>query len=427
MEETNGAAKTPDEPHKDFIAVGIGASAGGIGALKEFFAAMDPNSGMAFVVILHLSPKHDSSLAAILQKETSMPVHQVTGTAKVRPNEVYVIPPNKQLAMLDGSIGVTEASTTRGVRVSIDLFFRTLASAYGRNGVCVVLSGTGTDGTVGLKHVKESNGFAIVQDPGDAEYVTRRLEEELRRTKDRLRTTIEQHETSIEELKASNEELQAINEELRSASEELKTSKEELQSVNDELTTVNHELKDKIEEVSRTNSDLQNLMSSTDIGTIFLDKRLRIKRFTPSVQELFNLITTDIGRPLEHLTHKLEYTKLSDDAETVLRTLTPIQREVRDTVDRTYLLRMLPYRTIDDKIEGVVVTFIDITDRKAAEEILQERSDEISRFNSAMVGRETRMIELKSEINDLLEKSGLEHRYLVEFDADEEGSDDAPE
>lgn len=893
-----------EKTDSEFITVGIGASAGGITALKEFFSRMPSDSGMAFVVILHLSPKHESNLAAILQKETTMSVIQVGETTKIKPNEVYVIPPNRNLAMMDGSIAATDFGEQKGSRVAIDLFFRTLANAYGKNSVCIVLSGTGSDGTIGLKRVKEGNGFAIVQDPGDAEYdgmprsaiatnlvdwvlpvsempdrllrfkdladrlkltdgdegrshpdlkgiealpeiltllrirtghdftnykqatllrriarhlqiyeldnindyitllrekpedlqsllknllinvtnffrdkdafeslektvvpklfegktgsdtvrvwsagcasgeeayslaillsehastltdppkisifgtdvdedaiaeardnrypraieadvsperlrryfiqekdhyvlrkelremilfaphnvlrdppfsrldlvacrnlliylnreaqdnllrifhfalrpegylflgnsesaegassifdpidkknrlyvrrsaapphriapvlpvkgdwnlklpeltrppdrerissygdihyrlveqyappsvlvnedfeivhlsesagrylrfsggepsnnilkaahpdlladlraalyasqrerkttefkdirmetggksvsvnlvvrtvevaetgrdfllvifdessaipkkepeeptinlgkdealqtMTRQIEEELRRTKDRLRTTIEQHETSIEELKASNEELQAINEELRSASEELETSKEELQSVNEELTTVNHELKDKIDELSRTNSDLQNLMSSTDIATIFLDRSLKIKRYTPSVERLFNLIPTDIGRPLEHLTHRLETQNLTVDAEVVLKKLAPVESEVNDKEGRTYIQRLLPYRTVEDKIEGVVVTFIDISDRKAVERDVEQKAEELARFNKAMIGREQRMIELKKEINDLCAQMGQEPKYKTEFD-----------
>jgi two-component system, chemotaxis family, CheB/CheR fusion protein len=122
-----------------------------------------------------------------------------------------------------------------------------------------------------------------------------------------------QNETSTEE-KASNEELQAINEELRSATEELETSKEELQSLNEELTTVNQELKEKVDEVSHVNSDLQNLMRSTDIGTIFLDSKLRIMRYTTRVEELFNIISSDIGRPFEHVTHSIAYADLPKDA-----------------------------------------------------------------------------------------------------------------
>ncbi len=211
------------------------------------------------------------------------------------------------------------------------------------------------------------------EDPRDHDAVAR-LEQELQHTKEQLRLTIEQYETSTEELRASNEELQAINEELRSATEELETSKEELQSVNEELTTVNQEYREKIEEVGRANSDLQNLMASTDIGTIFLDRGLQIKRYTPRAQQLFNIVEADIGRPLQHFTHKLEYESLPADAQEVLRTLRTIEREVHSSNDSWYLARLLPYRTMDDKIDGVVLTFIDITSRRRVEQQLREQA-----------------------------------------------------
>ncbi|HEX8249763.1 MAG TPA: PAS domain S-box protein, partial [Pyrinomonadaceae bacterium] len=873
--ETKSASESKSTPEKDampkpttkksFLVVGLGASAGGVKALQEFFSTMPPNSGMAFAVVLHLSPGHESNLAPILQNHTAMPVIQVNETHRVEPNHIYVIPPNRQLELTDGVVRCTESVEQRGARIAIDVFFRTLAEAYERNAVCVVLSGTGTDGTLGLKRVKESNGFAVVQDPDDAEYadmplsaigtnlvdwilpvrripeslinfrdsserfhmtseddgkvareinageslreiltllrvrtghdfshyktptlirriarqlqihnledipsyltylrentgeiqsllknllinvtnffrdkdafgeleheivptlfagkkskdtvrvwsagcasgeeafstamllteyadrlndppkiqvfgtdvdeeaitearehrypesieadvsperlkrfftkegsfyrikkelremilfaphnvlrdppfsrldliacrnlliylnretqerlmeifhfalvptgflflgssetadgipnlytpvnkkhriyrrrntalgqllppqmplagkweaspplrktavagrrrfsfgemhyklletlappsvlvnrdfeiqymsesagrflqfkggeptknllklvnpellpdlraalfsvqrdekISRfdnihivldgeqalvnvsartvdigdeasdyilvtfeqtkslsvapvdgdgdgnhgrvfeqgdrmesfvgRLEEDLRRTKTQLRATIEQHEVSIEELKASNEELQAINEELRSATEELETSKEELQSVNEELTTVNTELKDKIDESTRTYSDLQNLMASTDIATIFLDRQLKIKRYTPPILDIFNVTPLDIGRPLEHFTNILEYDNLTADAEQVLGKLKTIEREIRDKQNRTFLARLLPYRTTDDRIEGVVLNFLDITERKHIERALNQ-------------------------------------------------------
>ncbi|HLM01272.1 MAG TPA: chemotaxis protein CheB, partial [Pyrinomonadaceae bacterium] len=854
---------------KDFLLVGLGASAGGVKALQEFFATMPPNSGMAFVVILHLSPAHESKLAEIIRTHTQMPVTLVTETHRVEPDNVYVIPPNAQLELVDGVVRCEQLTGERGERVAIDIFFRTLASAYEKNAVCVVLSGTGTDGTLGLKAVKEADGFAIVQTPEDAEYdsmprsaiathlvdwvlpvrqmperliqlrdsserlyltsddgdgkiagkiqadeslreiltalrvrtghdfsnyktptlvrriarhlqihdlpdipayldflrenpdeihslvknllinvtnffrdkdawavlerevvpnlfggktaqetvrvwscgcasgeeayslamllseyahtlndppkiqvfatdvdedaiaearehrypqsieadvtperlsrffikegkyyrvrkelretvlfaphnvlrdppfsrldlivcrnlliylnretqervmeifhyalgirgylflgssesadsaakifapvdkkqriytrrpgnlphnfappqmplagrwevrlpsvsgrrrersslldelnykllesiappsvlvdqdfdiqylsegagrflrfkggepsnnllklvnadllpdlraalfsarherkaahfrnirvrlgdeetrvtlivrpvetdgatsdfllvifdennklllpekaeeekparqfskdeaseaVVERLEDELKRMKETLRATIEQHEVAIEELKASNEELQAINEELRSTSEELETSKEELQSVNEELTTVNHEHKEKIDETIRAYSDLQNLMASTNIATIFLDRRFRIQRLTPPVEKIFNISPADIGRPLEHFTHKLRYEDLAQDAAEVLRSLAPVEREIRDASGSTYLTRILPYRTLDDRIEGVVLNFLDITARKRAESALNQSEERL--------------------------------------------------
>lgn len=203
------------------------------------------------------------------------------------------------------------------------------------------------------------------------EPVARQLEEELMRLKAQLRASIEQHEFHAEELKASNEELQAMNEELRSAAEELETSKEELQSINEELRTVNQELKVKIEETSLTSNNLQNLINSASIGTIFLDRSFRIALFTPAIREIFNLIPGDHGRPLSDITHRLDYDHLLRDAEIVLDRLLTIEREVHTTDGRVFMMRVLPYRTAEDHINGVVVTFIDMTTRKQAEQDLR--------------------------------------------------------
>jgi two-component system CheB/CheR fusion protein len=208
-------------------------------------------------------------------------------------------------------------------------------------------------------------GAAVAEDP-TLEPIVSEIEDELHRTREQLRATIEQYEVSVEELKASNEELQAINEELRSAGEELETSQEELQSVNEELTTLNHELKVKIDEVSHVNGDLQNLMSSTDIGVVFLDRALNITRFTPRAVSVFNLIPSDIGRPLAHLTHKLETDELPDLARRVLQSLRVIDRDVSSRDGRRYLMRVLPYRSVEDRIDGVVITFVDVTDLRDA-------------------------------------------------------------
>src|SRR5699024_6136559 len=177
--------------------------------------------------------------------------------------------------------------------------------------------------------------------------------------------------TSSEELKASKEELKAINEELRSTAEELENSKEELQSVNEELTTVNNELKVKVDEVSHANSDLENLIRSTNIATIFLDKGMNIKRYTPSVTSIFNLIPEDIGRPLSHIAHRLSPNDFHYDAARVLESLQPIEREVYSNDKRIFIARFSPYRTVDDKIDGNVISFIDITDRKRIEKKIE--------------------------------------------------------
>ncbi len=197
------------------------------------------------------------------------------------------------------------------------------------------------------------------------------LERELERLKNHLRDNMEQHEASTEELKASNEELQAMNEELRSATEELETGREELQSINEELTTVNHELKSKVDELGHANSDMHNLMDATAIATIFLDRQLCITRYTPSAVALFNLIPSDLGRPLTDLNNQLQYPELDDDARRVLERLVPIEREVSQGDSSWYLSRLLPYRTLDDRIAGVVLSFVNISARKLAEQALQ--------------------------------------------------------
>ena len=208
-----------------------------------------------------------------------------------------------------------------------------------------------------------------VRPNGSHDVVLAQLEAELQRKREQLQETIENAEVSTEELRASNEELQAINEELRSATEELETSKEELQSVNEELVTVNYELKVKVEETGKANDDLNNLIASTDIATIFVDSSLRIKRFTPRAADLFSIIASDIGRSLLDLTHRLDYDQLAGDVSATFDTLRLVEREVRSNDGRSYIVRLLPYRTNEDRIEGAVMTFFDITARREAEEL----------------------------------------------------------
>ncbi|MEW6301595.1 MAG: PAS domain-containing protein [Thermodesulfobacteriota bacterium] len=195
---------------------------------------------------------------------------------------------------------------------------------------------------------------------GDAH--VRFLEHELRVTKERLQAT-------IEELEAANEELSSANEEFQSANEELETSKEELQSLNEELETVNAELRRKVEDLDHANSDLQNLLNSTQIATIFLDRELRIRNFTPAAGAVFPLLPGDIGRPLTDLAQRFVDADLVSDATAVLRTLAWRERPLRMADrDARYLMRVLPYRTVGDVIDGVVLTFVDVAELAHAEE-----------------------------------------------------------
>jgi two-component system CheB/CheR fusion protein len=213
------------------------------------------------------------------------------------------------------------------------------------------------------------------------------LEIQLTAAHRRTQTVIEEYESSREEMKASSEEMQSTNEELRSTLEELETSKEELQSINEELQTVNQQNRLKVEELAQLSGDLQNLLTSTDIATLFLDRNSRILRFTPRLGDLFNIRITDRGRPIADLTHRLGYPELGTDAQAVLNRLIPVEREVQDETGRWYLTRVLPYRSTEDRIEGVVITFIDIDARKTAEATVLAGAERLRRMvNVAVVG-----------------------------------------
>ena len=208
-------------------------------------------------------------------------------------------------------------------------------------------------------------------DPRGRDAVNEALEAELLQLQARLKNTVGESTAFTEELRASNEELQTINEELRSTTEELETSREELQSVNEELTTVNTELTLRVEDSTQLNDDLHNLMNSAEISAVFVDRDMRLKRFTPQAATLFNLLDADIGRPLLDITHRMDYPALSDDVRNVLRELTRSEREVRSHDHRWFLARVVPYRTAEDRIEGAVLAFFDITSRRLAEDKLR--------------------------------------------------------
>jgi len=196
-----------------------------------------------------------------------------------------------------------------------------------------------------------------------------------------LRSTREDLQTTIEELETSNEELVSSNEELQSANEELQSSKEEYQSLNEELETVNAELRGKLEDLDRANSDLQNLLESIQIASIFLDRNLCIRSFTPATKRVYRLIHHDIGRPITDFGQWLSEGDLAADSREVLRTLIPIERLIRrPESDTRFKMRILPYRTIDGVINGVVITFIDVTDEKRAEEALTRMNDDLKQF-----------------------------------------------
>lgn len=208
--------------------------------------------------------------------------------------------------------------------------------------------------------------------------------EDFQRLRDELQSTIEELQASNEEHKAAAQEAMSINEELQSSNEELETSKEEMQSLNEELATVNSQLHAKMEELQKTSGDLRSLLSSTDIAVIFLDPQFRIRRYTPAARNLLDLISTDIGRPLSDLAKKFTDPDLLEDAQAVLERLVPSEKEVLSDSGRWYARRVLPYRTVDDRIEGVVITFVDISDRKRAQDLAARAGEVVAEDLKAM-------------------------------------------
>ena len=198
------------------------------------------------------------------------------------------------------------------------------------------------------------------------------LKQELRDKEENLRFTNEELKAANEELKSANEEMQSVNEELQSTNEELETSKEELQSVNEELATVNAELQAKVTDLSCANNDMNNLLAGTGIGTVFVDHHLRILRFTPAATQIINMIPSDVGRPVAHVaTNLIGYNRLVSDAQSVLDTLIPKEVDVQTQEGRWYTMRVQPYRTLENVIEGAVITFVEITEMKRAEAALR--------------------------------------------------------
>jgi two-component system CheB/CheR fusion protein len=259
-----------------------------------------------------------------------------------------------------------------------------------------------------VREAKDSGGLFLItfQDEGsgalggpDAEAVAAmmrvdesslftQLENDLKTTREELQITIEELESSNEELKAANEEMMSMNEELQSANEELETSKEELQSLNEELTTVNNQLSEKVEELDTAYTDLNNLLTSSDIANVFLDREMRIRKFTPPTRKLFNVVSSDIGRPLADLSFRFHDSSLIDDAQKVLEELSASELEVQTEDGKVYIRRIMPYRSRANRIDGVTITFLDISDRKKQElklsEALSGLEDQVSERTAAL-------------------------------------------
>ncbi len=273
---------------------------------------------------------------------------------------------------LQKAVKDNEVSVLKGIRIksgekprTVDVTIRPLRRVGNAHALALIIFADKPESKAGVRKKSRPDGQAL--DPNFIE-----IERELQSTKDNLQSVIEELEAANEELKSTNEEIQSTNEELQSMNEELETAKEELQSTNEELVTVNSELQAKVDELTEANNDINNLLASTEIGTIFLDAHLGIKRFTPSMTKLFHLLPSDIGRSLKDFQTNIVYPDLCGDAEAVLETLQTREVEVRAGDNKWFSMRIIPYRTKENVIDGVVITFVDVTERKDAEELILE-------------------------------------------------------
>ncbi|MBW4022876.1 MAG: hypothetical protein HIU92_06985 [Proteobacteria bacterium] len=232
-----------------------------------------------------------------------------------------------------------------------------------------------------------------------------RLEAEFRDVREQLQAITEEHETALEELRSSNEELHSVNEELQSTNEELETSKEEIQSINEELQTVNAQLSGKLEELDRKNTDLKNLFESTEVATIFLDRHIIVRGFTPAVANIFNLIPSDQGRPLTDIVSRLRYSVLREDVLHVDSTLEPLERRLT-TIDGTmhFLMRMQPYRTPESMVDGIVMTFVDVTSIVQAEQhqrlLVDELNHRVKNMLTVVISLATQTLRRSKNLDD---------------------------
>ena len=229
------------------------------------------------------------------------------------------------------------------------------------------------------------------------------LEQELQESYRELRSVRQEMQSSQEELLSAYEELQSTNEELQSTSEETITSKEELQSLNEELQTVNYELQAKLDEVYLLNNDLKNLLESTDIAVLFLDNKLLLRRFTAKTAKIIKLRAGDVGRPITEIVSTLTYPKLAEDGQKVLRTLQFIEKTVSASEDRWFRVRIMPYRTLDDKIDGLVLTFTEVTASKTLE-IAQLKTE--GRLEKRIRNQNVELVESRAETQREVQRRG---------------------
>jgi two-component sensor histidine kinase len=392
------------------LIVGVGASTAAMSSIERFFSRLSVDHDQTIVLVLQFRDAIDGTrLREALCRPDENGVIEIRDGLEVTGGVIHVCPSNMITTIQGDRFAVRPAAQAGGERTTIDSLLVSLAEQRAEASIGVVLAGTGGDGTLGVASLKGHGGLVLVEraplavyadkaEAGNtaasiAEFVlaaediperiygyarrlrrlqtghVERLETELSATRERLQATIEELESTNAELKSSNEEYQSLNGGLRSANAALETSREELRSVNEKLTTVNGELAHRVRELTRATSDLKNFLESTQIATVFLDNDLRVMNFTPAITQMLPLVETDVGRPIEQIKARIPIEELYDDVRRVLRTLVSAERKLTAPDSGThYIIRVLPYRSIENFVAGVVITFVDVTAMIRAEE-----------------------------------------------------------
>lgn len=366
-----------------FPVLGVVASAAGVATFIRLWQQVPSHSGMAFVFIPNGSAEPAGALASVLSAAGIMPVIEVARKTTMQPGNVYVIPPDTLMRITGSVLAKAPRREQRGALRPIDYFLESLAHDRKDSAIAIVISGLEADGAPGLERIREAGGIAAVlseSSPEDSGAAIELMRHELTFANQRLRATLAQRDAANKELLSANELIQANVEELQVFNEELETSKEELQATNEELTTLNEALGTQNRELGRLSDDLANLLRSTTIPIVMVNNDLKIRRVTPAAERLFNIRAVEAGRPI-HDVHLRLGEDLDSSIQRVISTSAGEERELLDREGRWNVLRIRPYRTRDNRIEGAVLTMLDIDELHRA----QTAADQAREFAESIV------------------------------------------
>lgn len=381
-------------PLQRYPVCAVGASAGGLGALIDFFRRVPSDSGVAFLVIQHCSPDHKSMVSELLAPHVKLPIVEVSERTLLKPNTICLCSPGMIPHANGYEVWCEPRREEDASRLPIDHYFDQLGRSLGESAIGVILSGTGSDGSQGLRSIGDNGGIVVVQEPTDAEFaemprsalltgkasavapaselwevISNLIDERNSEREDVSEEVAEifsndakEMEGSISRIAELEKDLRATRKHLEKANEELQATNEELQCTIEELHTVNTEFERKNKELMESNVTLQNLLESSEDGILFIDRNLLIRNFNPAIAAAFNLLPGDLGRSVKHIAYHLsEGEGLTREVRQVIQSGERMESETRDRNGRHYLKRIVPFRRADGGIEGALISFTNVT------------------------------------------------------------------